>query len=243
MIKQAVILSAGFGTRMKDLTANVPKPMLPLFGKPMLEWQILFLKKLGIKQFFINLHYKGNVIKDYFKSGKMLDVQIIYHHEDVIMGTGGAYMAFREELDDYFVAMNSDIFIDFISYDFLRHETEFGVACMILKSYQEQNSYTPVYHQGNKLMAIGSSEKSDWGKGVFTGFQILSREIFDYLPDGPSSIISNFYQPALKEGKDLRVLLNVKKWIDVGTKQDYLLFKKMINNEHFLKNRGGLYGT
>ncbi|MCK5076512.1 MAG: NDP-sugar synthase, partial [Calditrichia bacterium] len=112
MIEQAVILSAGMGTRMKNLTDLVPKPMLKINGKPLIEHQLLWLKKWGVKEFFINLHYLPESVIDYLQDGKKWNVSIHYNVEKEILGTGGAYLAFEKHLNDNFIAVNCDMKID-----------------------------------------------------------------------------------------------------------------------------------
>ena len=93
-IKQAIILCAGLGTRLRPLTDTTPKPMLPLLGKPMLEWNIEQFKRHGVSEFFINLHYLPEVIKNYFNDGSKWGVKIHYHLEPEIRGTAGGVKGF-----------------------------------------------------------------------------------------------------------------------------------------------------
>lgn len=109
---QAVILSAGEGTRLNPLTKNVPKVMVPIKGKPLLLWHIEHLKKFGIKDIFINLHYLPNAITDYFQNGKKFGVNISYSFEKHLLGTGGGLTQFRKKLHGTFFLLYGDVFID-----------------------------------------------------------------------------------------------------------------------------------
>lgn len=93
-ITQAVILSAGFGTRLKPLTDTMPKVMIPFFGKPLLEHHIEQYKKFGVTEFFINLHYLPEVITNYFGDGSKWGVSITYANENPILGTAGGMKNF-----------------------------------------------------------------------------------------------------------------------------------------------------
>ncbi len=94
-ITQAVILSAGFGTRLKPLTDNIPKVMVPFSGKPLLQWHIEQLKKHGVEEFFINLFYLPEVVKNYFGDGSKFGVKINYFLEQPeILGTAGGIKDF-----------------------------------------------------------------------------------------------------------------------------------------------------
>jgi NDP-sugar pyrophosphorylase family protein len=109
-ITQAVILSAGFGTRLRPLTDNIPKVMLPLGGKPLLEHHIEQLKKHGIREFFINLHYLPEKITDYFGDGSKWGVKINYSYEPEILGTAGGVKNFDGKLRGDFFVIYGDVF-------------------------------------------------------------------------------------------------------------------------------------
>ncbi|OGZ00131.1 MAG: hypothetical protein A2945_00365 [Candidatus Liptonbacteria bacterium RIFCSPLOWO2_01_FULL_52_25] len=110
MIKQAVILSAGLGTRLKPYTDTMPKPMIPVLGKPMLQWHVEQFKKHGVTEFFFNLHYLPDVIKNYFGDGSKFGVKITYNFEPVILGTAGGVKQFEDKLDEEFFLIYGDTF-------------------------------------------------------------------------------------------------------------------------------------
>ncbi|MDO8537015.1 MAG: nucleotidyltransferase family protein [bacterium] len=110
MIKQAVILSAGLGTRMGTLTKDTPKVTIPILGKPMLLWHIEQFKKHGVSEFFINLHYLPDVIKSYFGDGSKFGIRINYSFEPVILGTAGGVKQFEPLLNDEFFLIYGDTF-------------------------------------------------------------------------------------------------------------------------------------
>jgi len=109
MINQAIILSAGLGTRLKPITDTIPKPMLPFLNKPMLQWNIEQFKKYGINEFFINLHYLPEVIKNYFGDGSKWGVKITYSFEPEILGTAGGLKRFEDKLNAVFFLIYGDI--------------------------------------------------------------------------------------------------------------------------------------
>jgi len=115
IIKQAVILSAGLGTRLRPITDNIPKVMVPLVGKPLLEWHIEQFKKHGVTEFFINLHYLPDAITNYFGDGAKFGVRITYAYEPEIMGTAGGMKNFDGALGNVFFLMYGDMasFLDY----------------------------------------------------------------------------------------------------------------------------------
>ena len=112
VIRQAVILCAGLGSRLRPFTDSAPKPMLPLLGVPLIERNIRHFKQYGTNQFFINLHYLPGVIRNYLGDGSSLGVQIHYHFEPELLGTGGGVKSFEEQLEDEFLLIYGDIFSD-----------------------------------------------------------------------------------------------------------------------------------
>ena len=97
---KAFILAAGKGKRLKPITNNIPKPLIEIKGKPLLEWSLIKLRRAGIKEIVINLHYLGDQIVDYFGNGKKLDLKINYSFEKRLLGTGGALIQGKNFLND-----------------------------------------------------------------------------------------------------------------------------------------------
>ncbi len=118
MLKQAVILSAGLGTRLRPITDTIPKVMIPIAGKPLLEHNIEQFKKYGVEEFFINLHYLPEIVKEYFGDGSKWGVKINYHLEPEILGTAGGVKSFESLLDDKFFVIYGDVFslVDYSKY-------------------------------------------------------------------------------------------------------------------------------
>jgi len=110
-IKQAVILSAGFGTRLRPMTDGIPKVMVPFFNKPLLQWHIEQFKKYGVEEFFINLFYLPEVIKSHFGDGSKFGVKINYFLEGPeILGTAGGIKDFEGKLTGDFFVIYGDVF-------------------------------------------------------------------------------------------------------------------------------------
>ncbi|HUZ92792.1 MAG TPA: nucleotidyltransferase family protein [Candidatus Paceibacterota bacterium] len=109
-ITQAVILSAGLGTRLRPITDNIPKVMVPLAGKPLLERHILQFKKYGVNEFFVNLHYLPDAIKNHFGNGSKWGVRIHYAFEPEIRGTAGGVKQFEPLLGETFFVIYGDMY-------------------------------------------------------------------------------------------------------------------------------------
>ena len=104
------LMAGGFGTRLRPLTDNCPKPLLEIGGRPLLETILLNFKKAGFKNFYISIHYLPEMVRSYFGDGSKWDVKIIYVHEDIPLGTGGALSLLPSDIPDLpILMMNGDI--------------------------------------------------------------------------------------------------------------------------------------
>lgn len=121
MIEQAVILCAGLGTRLRPYTDKMPKVMIPIHGKPLLEWHIEQFKKHGVKEFCINTHYLPDIITEYFGDGSRWDVHINYTFEEEPLGTAGGLRGFEDVLGSEFFLIYGDTF-SLIDYTAMQRE-------------------------------------------------------------------------------------------------------------------------
>lgn len=110
---KAIILAGGLGTRLRPLTDNTPKPLLPIKGRPIIEHAILNFKKHGIDEIILSIGYKADTIKEYFGDGSKFGVKISYCIEDQPLGTGGALKMASRAIVETFVAINGDNLGDF----------------------------------------------------------------------------------------------------------------------------------
>ncbi|MCP4130490.1 MAG: nucleotidyltransferase family protein [bacterium] len=201
----AMILCAGFGTRMKDYTKETPKVMLPIDGKPILEYTINHLAKLGINNIIINLHYFPDQITSYFSDGKKFGVNITYSYEEEPLGTAGAIKKVEKSLtgEDDFLLLYGDIVCNqdyYKLYEF--HRTNPGaIATIILHERNKSNSIVEM-DINNKITRFierpdyeVTDKKQNW---VNSGLYCLNRKILDIIPenrfyDFPRNIFTKIY--------------------------------------------------
>ncbi len=204
---QAVILSAGLGTRLKPLTDNFPKVMTRLLGKPILEWHICQFKRYGVKEFFINLHYLPEVIKEYFGDGSKWGVRIHYSLEPIILGTAGGIKHFEKDLSETFFLIYGDI-VSLVDYGQM-YETwrklpgdALGIQRIIqTDSYQDADV---AEIDSNKLfLAIHPKPHTKHYKNAYRmkGVFILRKEILSYIPKGVYYEIGKDLLPAVLGAK------------------------------------------
>ena len=121
---KALILAGGFGTRLKDVVKDVPKSMALIFDKPFLEHQIHFLKKQGIDEIILGVHYMANKIKSYFGNGGKFEVNLTYSEEDIPLGTAGAVKNAEKYIDDTFFVLNGDSYSNIDLWKFLEFHNQ-----------------------------------------------------------------------------------------------------------------------
>ena len=123
-------MAGGFGTRLRPLTANIPKPMTPLLNKPIIEHIIALLKVHSITDLILILYHQADIIKDYFKDGKKFDVKIHYVMPDADYGTAGAVYRGFEYIHDRFIIISGDVVTDFnLTHAVNFHITFYSNAC------------------------------------------------------------------------------------------------------------------
>ncbi len=219
-----MILAAGRGVRMGNLTANQPKPLLKVRGKPLIEYSIRLLLNWGIRDIVVNLHYRKEDLLNYFAK-LQLPVRIIPSIEEELLGTGGGVKKAERFLFPHpFFLLNSDIITDFPLKKLLIDPLP--VATMVLVPYRD--GYTPVWVKDEEVTGFGETGNGE--KFTFAGIHLLRSEIFKYLPEGKSSIIDSLYKKLLKNGQKIRAVIWDGLWLDLGTEEKYHSIKSAIES-------------
>ncbi len=143
---KALVLSAGYGERLRPLTETTPKPLLEVAGRPLIHYPLLMLKAAGITEVAINIHHLGKQIEDALRDGSELGLNITYSPEAVLMGTGGPLLMLRDYLaGEPFVILNCDTIIDL---DLTRmiafHQNRRGLATMVLRDGDDPDAYSRI---------------------------------------------------------------------------------------------------
>lgn len=226
--EKVVLMVGGLGTRLRPLTENIPKSMLNVGNKPILETIILNFKKYGYVNIILSVNYKGEIIKEYFGDGTDFGVKIEYVDENKRMGTAGALTLMKNILTDNFFVMNGDLLtnLDFSEMmDF--HIKNNSIATMGLREYTYQVPYGVVNIKDSRIISI--DEKPIYDFFVNGGIYVLSEKILKYIPDD-----SFFDMPTLFEkivNKKLTALSYIIKdyWLDIGRIDEY----QKANQEYF----------
>lgn len=205
----AVILCAGFGTRISELTKNTPKPMLPVGGKPILESTIRHLKSFGIEKIFINLHYLPKKITSYFGDGQNFGVEIDYSYEPEPLGTAGAVKNIENKLmeAENILVIYGDILSDLNYTDFLKfHNSQKSMkdctASMIVHERAKSNSIVEIDSSNRVVKFIERPKEEELAQKtqnwVNSGIYLIDKSVLKLLPKGFSDFPKDIFPKLLK---------------------------------------------
>lgn len=235
---KAVVMAGGFGTRIQPLTNSVPKPMLPILNRPMMQHIIEKLRDAGITEIVILLYFKPEVIRDYFKDGRDFGVNIHYVLPDDDYGTAGAVKFAASYLDESFIIVSGDLVTDFdLSEIIAFHKKKNAMLSITLTPVEDPLQFGVVIaNQEGKIQRF--LEKPSWGEvfsdTINTGIYILEPRVLNYIPEATNFDFGKDLFPLLmKERVDLWGCTVRGYWRDVGNPESYrdvqkdLLFGKV----------------
>lgn len=221
---KAMILAAGYGTRLRPLTYVVPKPMVPLLNRPLVGWAVEGFLRDGIRDIIINLHYFPEAIERHLNERYGAEVDFQFSEEDEILGTGGAVRRVRSLLkaDEEFFLVNGDT-VQFPNYADLREARAAmnAIAAIILRRAPDQDRFTPVWHEGGRVTGFG---KGTGEALMFAGTHLISSRVFELMPDKEVfGIVDEVYSPLLREGSEtIAAARDDGYWFDIGTPRRYI---------------------
>lgn len=223
---KAVIMAGGEGTRLRPLTCNRPKPMVPVANKPVMEHIIELLKKHNLKEIAVTLQYMPDLIKDYFHDGKEFGTNMLYYTEQTPLGTAGSVKNAEDFLDDTFIVISGDALTDIdLSAAIEFHLRKGSVATLVLKKVDIPLEYGVVVTDSEGRITR-FLEKPSWGEvfsdTVNTGIYILSPEIFGYYKKNEMFDFSKDLFPILlKEKRPMFGFITEDYWCDIGDLKAY----------------------
>ena len=225
---RAVVMAGGEGTRLRPLTSNQPKPMVPICGKPCIEHIVELVHKHGIDDVVVTLAFMPQVIRSYLGDGSSLGVRIEYAVEEQPLGTAGSVRNAKELLDETFVVISGDALCDFDIGEIVRFHRERGaLATLALKSVDNPLEFGVVIvdDEGRIERFL---EKPSWGQvfsdTINTGVYVIEPELLDRIPEGePYDFSKQLFPELLAEGAPLYgyVVPEDKYWKDIGTIEQY----------------------
>ncbi|HEY3842987.1 MAG TPA: sugar phosphate nucleotidyltransferase [Acidimicrobiales bacterium] len=223
---KAVIMAGGEGTRLRPQTSNLPKPMLPLVGRPMMEHIVSLLRRHGIEDIVVTVAFLPNAIRNYFGDGSELGVRMVYATEETPLGTAGSVRNAREQLTERFLVISGDVLTDIDLTSLLQfHEKNNALATIALCAVENPLEFGIVITREDGSIER-FLEKPGWGQvfsdTINTGIYVLEPEIFDVIPAGRAVDFSSEVFPAvLGAGDPIFGYVASGFWEDVGTTAAY----------------------
>ena len=223
---KAVIMAGGEGTRLRPLTSNQPKPMIPLGNRPMMEHIVNLLQKHGFDDIVVTVAFLANNIRTYFGDGSEFGVRMAYATEETPLGTAGSVRNARAELDDRFLVISGDVLTDIdLTAVVESHARRGALATIGLTAVENPLEFGIVVTREDGAVER-FLEKPSWGQvfsdTVNNGIFVLEPEIFDHIPAGRPADFSGEVFPALLEaGLPLFGHVSEGYWEDVGTLEAY----------------------
>lgn len=216
------IMAGGFGTRLRPLTDNCPKPMLKVGDKPILETVIKSFVRAGFSNFYISTHFLPEVIQNHFGDGKAFNANITYIHEEIPLGTGGALGLLPENLSESLplIMINGDVLTNI---DFQRllafHNSNNADATICVREYDYQIPYGVITGEGNKITSM--VEKPVHHFFVNAGIYVVSPSIFKSVPKNHRIDMPTLLEQHMKNNRDILMFPVHEYWLDIGRMDDF----------------------
>ena len=228
MKEEVLLLSAGFGTRLGELTKEIPKPLVKVNDQSLIEMNLEHLSRAGYRKVFINTHYKADKIVEFVSDGTKWGLEIEYSHEDDILDTGGALAKIADKITSKnLLIINSDIVIDnkFSFYDFTDfHLNQNSLASLVVKSDPnlEINGQLGINKENEINKFLDYDSKQDYTAVFFTGISLLSQNLFkrdliSIFKDKKFSLTKDIFLNCLNSNEVLSAYLMSSYWCDAGT--------------------------
>jgi mannose-1-phosphate guanylyltransferase len=245
---KGIILSGGWGTRLRPLTCTIPKSLIPVVNKPVIERQILLLKAAGVTEIVLAVSVMSEVVKQFFGDGKRLNMKIYYTNEKYPMGTAGAIRLAEEYLkDDNFFMLNGDVIMDFDFSDMLKlHQNCGGIGTIASKIVKDPSRYGVLIVDNQTHQLLEFLEKEEYhppaGKikpmPINAGVYILEPDIFSYIPPKQKVSIEREVFPRVAKDNKLFNYSISGIWKDIGKPLDLLEANKFMMT-HIINSLSG----
>ena len=224
---KAMILAAGLGTRLRPLTDALPKPLLPIAGRPLIVWNLLLLRRHGITDVIINLHHLGHLIEQALGDGSPFGMRIAYSKEPVLLGTGGGLK--QAELffgGEPFVVLNGDTLFDMDLGELTAvHRRSRAVATMAVRADPEPDRWGAVELDAAchvlRITGRGKEAGKPGEKRMFAGVHLMHPRLLADVPAGRESSIIEAYVRAIQAGETVAGCELSGYWSDIGTPERY----------------------
>ncbi len=218
---KAVILAGGLGTRLRPYTKSLPKPMLPLGGKPILEYEIEWARKNGIKEIVLCVSYLRNKIEDYFEDGKKFGVKIEYAVSKKPLATAGQLKTAEKFIDNTFVCLYGDSIYNFSLRNMIKHHNKSKAnVTMSLFDYKFNLRYGMIDTKKSGQVTAWN-EKPEFSAKINIGCYVMEPEVLKLIPKNKEYGMDNVIRKVLSSKKKVSSIISKKGFIDIGDKVTY----------------------
>lgn len=216
----AVVMAGGFGTRLHPLTEKMPKPLLPVADRPILEHIVVGLQDHGIRDIWLTTHYQPAKIRNHFKDGAEWGVRIRYVQEDIPLGTAGALSLLPERFSTPFLLMNGDLLTRLNYRSLYQFHQDVGAELTVcIKEYDVRLPYGVVEVENGLVRSL--EEKPINHFFINAGIYILTPQLLDYIPEGSPYNVTDLVQQLVSRGKRVASFSVREYWLDIGRLPDY----------------------
>ena len=217
---KAVIQCGGKGTRLRPYTAILPKPLMPIGSKPVLEMLIFWLRRNGIRDIFVTTGYLGHLIQSFCGDGHQWDVRISYTAEAEPLGTLGALSLLRNQLDCPFLTLNGDILTDLNLNAFSSAHRAGGTNLTVATSARTVRMDFGVI-EDHEARIVRFREKPILSQNVSMGIYCMEPKLLEHIPDGVPFGFDDLVFRMLEDGEPVGTFLHRGFWLDVGRVEDF----------------------
>ena len=218
---KAVILAGGLGTRLQPYTTFMPKPMLPLGEKPLLEHLIDWNRKNGIKSIVLCVSYLRKTIEDYFEDGKRFGVKIEYAVANRPLATAGQLKTAEKFVDNTFVCMYGDSIFDFnLKKMITHHKQKKSFVTMSLFEFKTNLPYGVIDTAKNGKVTAWN-EKPEIDANINMGCYVMEPGVFDFIPKNKPYGMDDLVRKIMAKKKIVQSFITKKGFIDIGDKTSY----------------------
>jgi NDP-sugar pyrophosphorylase family protein len=214
----AVIMAGGKGVRLRPITEHLPKPMIPVAGRPILERLVLHLVGSGVRRIFLAINYLGHLVENHFGNGSRFGCHIEYLREQQPLGTGGALRLLPEPPPGPMLVMNGDLVTQVDVGALLDYHRQGGhVATMGVRLYAHTVPFGCVETRAGRITEL--VEKPDLTRLINTGLYVLNPALIERVPADQEFPITDLFTGCLERGESVGAYELIEDWIDVGQRE------------------------
>ncbi len=216
-----VIMAGGLGTRLDPFTRILPKPLIPVGNKPIVEWIIEEFARHGVGRYYLTVNHKSKMIESYF-NGASSDHQIVFIHEEEFSGTAGSLKLLPAAVGEHFIVTNCDVIVRADFGRVVELHREQGAALTVLSSIQHHKIPYGVIDFQNDNDVVGILEKPEYTFTINTGVYVVSRECLGYIPAERAYDMTELIGALVADGKRVGMhVVRQEDYVDIGQWDEY----------------------